>query len=262
MTKTVHLEYAPLGLIGALTPQANTTVEPEFNILWPPGYAMINARLTSKRDTIEARLVDYWNTIDLTLDQFANAPINAYAFGCTGTSYLVGSEQEDSAVRRIEAARGAPFITSARAVTDALNALSAKRIGLVSPYPPGLTEASIGYWHGRGFEVVETSSAFNPESGFHPIYSLAAASARDALNQLKTKDIEAIVMLGTGMPTLQPIADVASSGGPPVVSCMLCLAWRTILAIQGAAPNRESILEWSSGKGWAARLAVRRATPA
>ena len=259
---SITLEYAPLGLIGALTPQANTTVEPEFNILWPPGYAMINARLTSKRDTIEARLVDYWNTLDLTLDQFANAPVDAYAFGCTGTSYLVGVEQEDSVVRRIETARGAPFITSARAVTDALNAISAKRIGLVSPYPPALTEASIKYWRSRGFTIVETSSAFNPESGFHPIYSLAAASAQDALNQLRTKDIEAIVMLGTGMPTLQPIANVAGSGGPPVVSCMLCLAWRTVLAIRRIAPDRASVLEWSSGTGWADRLATRRAMPA
>jgi maleate cis-trans isomerase len=249
-------------LIGALTPQANTTVEPEFNILWPPGYTMINARLTSKRDTIEARLVDYWNTIELTLNQFANAPIDAYAFGCTGTSYLVGADQEDDVVHRIEIARGVPFITSARAVTDALNALSAKRIGLVSPYPPGLTEASIGYWQSRDFEIVETSSAFNQESGFHPIYSLAAASAQDALSQLKKEGVEAIVMLGTGMPTLQPIADVAGSGGPPAVSCMLCLAWRTVLAIQGTVPTRASILEWVSGAGWAARLAARRLTTA
>ncbi len=97
------LEYSPLGLIGTLTPQANTTVEPEFNLLFPPGYAFINARLTSRKDTIEARLIDYWNTIETSLDQFANAPISAYAFGCTGTSYLVGAAAEKEAVAKIEA---------------------------------------------------------------------------------------------------------------------------------------------------------------
>ena len=47
------VEYAPKGLIGVLTPQANTTVEPELAILWPRGVAMINARLTSAKTTIE-----------------------------------------------------------------------------------------------------------------------------------------------------------------------------------------------------------------
>ena len=45
----MSLEYAPRGLVGMLTPQANTTVEPEFNLLWPPGVAMINARLISDK---------------------------------------------------------------------------------------------------------------------------------------------------------------------------------------------------------------------
>ncbi len=248
------LEYSPLGLFGTLTPQANTTVEPEFSLLCPPGYAFINARLTSRKDTIAARLVDYWQTIEATLDQFANAPIAAYAFGCTGTSYLVGAAAEQAVVARIEAARGVPFITSARAVVDALNTLSARRIGLVSPYPPDLTEASVAYWQGCGFEVAEVSSAFNPGSAFHPIYSLPAASAHDALTQLKSRSLDAVVMLGTGMPTLAPILAVAGSGGPPVMSCMLCLGWRTVAAVKGGTPDRETLERWIAGEGWGARL--------
>ena len=49
----VSVEYAPKGLVGVLTPQANTTVEPEYAILTPPGYAFINARMTSPHKTIE-----------------------------------------------------------------------------------------------------------------------------------------------------------------------------------------------------------------
>ena len=257
MSATTQLEYAPLGLIGTLTPQANTTVEPEFAVLWPPGYAMINARLTSSQSTIMARLRDYWATTEASLGQFANAPLSAVAYACTGASYLAGKDEEDALVARIEDARGTPFVTSARAVTDALRALSAIRIGLVSPYPADLTEASIGYWKSRGFDVVETSSAFDADSAFHPIYSLAASSASGALDLLRDKPVDAIVMLGTGMPTLGPIAETAGWAGPPVMSCMLCLAWRTIEAIERREPTQDSVTAWIGGDGWARRLAER-----
>src|SRR6185312_17475086 len=45
------VEYAPRGLIGLLTPHANTTLEPEFFILMSPGYAFLNARLVSDKPT-------------------------------------------------------------------------------------------------------------------------------------------------------------------------------------------------------------------
>lgn len=252
------LEYGPLGLVGVLTPQANTTVEPEFSLLCPPGYAFINARLTSDKGTIEARLVDYWRTIEAKLDQFANAPISAYAFGCTGTSYLVGLDEEKKVVGNIEEARGVPFITSARAVVDALNLISARRIGLVSPYPLDLNKASIAYWQSCGFDVAEVSNAFNPDSSFHPIYSLPAASARDALAVLKKRDVDAIVMLGTGMPTLAPILEMAGREGPPVLSCMLCLGWRAAQAVKGVEPDRDTLFRWIAGEGWGARLVARQ----
>jgi maleate cis-trans isomerase len=139
-----------------------------------------------------------------------------------------------------------------------LRALGAERIGLVSPYPDDLTEASIGYWQSRGFAVAECVGAFNTESSFHPIYSLAASSARDGLLALRDKPVEAIVMLGTGMPTLAPIAEAAGWDGPPVMSCMLCLAWRTIQAIKGRPPSAENAMAWINGTGWSDRLATTR----
>ena len=125
-----QLEYAKGGLIGVLTPQANTTVEPEFTILWPAGVTMLNARLTSPKNTIEERLVDYTEKIETTIDQFANAPIQAVAFGCTGASYLIGQEKEQGICKKIKQNKGIDFITAARAVTDSFKALGAKKIGL------------------------------------------------------------------------------------------------------------------------------------
>ncbi|MFT6580296.1 MAG: maleate cis-trans isomerase [Alphaproteobacteria bacterium] len=260
-------EYAAHGLIGALTPQANSTVEPELAILWPPGYAILNARITSPSTSLVQRMRDYWPGTDSYLDQFGVAPLSAVAYCCTGVSYIAGKDAEDALVARIETERGYPLITSALAVTDALRVLGATRIGLVSPYPDDLTEASIGYWESRGFVIANCVKAVGDADSFHPIYSLTGNSARDAMTSLLKEPLgaaplDAIVLLGTGMPTLAPLSERAAdikwdaTTSPPVLSCMLCLAWRTKLAADGAAPSANNLAPWLAGEGWTDRLAA------
>jgi maleate cis-trans isomerase len=254
----MSLEYARRGLVGMLTPQANTTVEPEFSLLWPAGVAMINARLMSDKSSMSARLFDYFDNYAAALRQFANAPVGVVAAACTGASYLAGRAREAALVEEIEARHGFPFITAALAVVDALTALKARRLGLVSPYPDDLNRASIGYWQSHGFEVMDVANAFNSESAFHPIYSLGGSVAAKALRALEGKPLDAIVMLGTGMPTLHPIADSIGWNGGPVMSCNLCLAWRAVEALDKQSPRRSTLEEWLSGKGWVAQLRARQ----
>jgi maleate cis-trans isomerase len=253
----MSLEYAPRGLVGMLTPQANTTVEPEFNILWPAGVAMINARLMSDKSSMSARLVDYFENYAASLRQFANAPVGVVAAACTGASYLAGRDREAAVVKDIAAKHGYPFITAALAVVDALTVLKARRIGLVSPYPNDLNSTSVAYWQSHGFEVAEIANAFNTESAFHPIYSLGGSAAANALRTLEGKPLDAIIMLGTGMPTLAPIAGSIGWNGAPVMSCNLCLAWRALEALNRQAPQVATLELWLEGKGWVDRMRQR-----
>jgi maleate isomerase len=254
----MSLEYAPRGLVGVLTPQANTTVEPELNLLWPPGVAMINARLMSDKAAMTDRLVDYFANYGASLRQFANAPVAVAAAACTGASYLAGRQREAALVAEISARNGYPFITAALAVVDALATLQARRLGLVSPYPEDLNRASVAYWQSHGLEVVEVALVSNSEGAFHPIYSLGGSSAAQALRALERESLDAIVMLGTGMPTLMPIADAIGWDGAPVMSCNLCLAWRAVEALERQPPRRSTLEAWLAGAGWVERLMARR----
>lgn len=110
---TEMLEYAPKGLIGVLTPQANTTVEPEFSILCPPGYGLVTARLTSDKSSMDDRLIDYVLSLEKTVDRFANMPLGVMLFACTGASYLVEPEEERAIIAGIEAKRSLKLITAA-----------------------------------------------------------------------------------------------------------------------------------------------------
>ncbi|MCX7311140.1 MAG: hypothetical protein WCG92_12945 [Hyphomicrobiales bacterium] len=254
----MSLEYASRGLVGMLTPQANTTVEPEFNLLWPPGVAMINARLMSDKESMSARLVDYFANYGSSLRQFANAPIGVAAAACTGASYLAGREREAVVSKAIAEQSGFPFITAALAVVDALTVMKARRIGLVSPYPDDLNRASVAYWTSHGFGVAEVASVFNSGSAFHPIYSLGGSNAAEALAALEDKRLDAIVMLGTGMPTLAPIAQSIGWRGAPVMSCNLCLAWRVVETVEQQEPSIAALEPWLRGEGWVDRLVAHK----
>jgi maleate cis-trans isomerase len=247
----MSIEYGSRGLVGLLTPQANTTVEPEFWSMLPPGFSAINGRMTSACASIEARLVDYFERLEASCEQFANAPVGCLAVACTGASYLVGREREAELISAIERRHGVPLFTAATSVVAALTALGARRIGLSSPYPEGLSKASVAYWSSQGFEVAAISSATTDDSQFHPIYSIPADAAARTLAALNRPDIDAIVMLGTGMPTLGPIAALADWSGPPVLSCMLALGWRCISAL---APELAPMKLWTAEPHWKARL--------
>jgi maleate cis-trans isomerase len=250
----MSLEYAPRGLVGMLTPQANTTAEPEFNILWPRGVAMISGRLMSDKNLLNDRLVDYFDSYNQALKQFANAPIGVAAAACTGASYLAGREREASVIAEISSRRGHPFITAAMAVADALRVLDAHRIGLVSPYSDDLDRASVTYWQAHGFEVAELVSAVTRSGTFHPIYSLDGSAALAALHTLYGKPLDAIVMLGTGMPTLRPIMETIGWSGAPIMSSNLCLAWRVVQALERRSPDASTLASWLNGDGWVDRL--------
>lgn len=246
--------YGPKGLIGVFTPQANTTVEPEMALLTPPGFAFVNARMTSMKGTIAERLVDYMDQFPGSLAQFANAPVDVIALACTGASYLIGHEREATLIADITARTGVPALTGASASIDALNRLGARRIALVSPYGSHLDGDSAPFWEKSGFTVAAEASAFRDSGAFHPIYALPSGAARHALGSLDGGDIDAVLLLGTGMPTLHTIADCPRLGKAPVLSCMLALAWRAVAYLDPAEDSREALLAWIDGRSWRARL--------
>ena len=69
------------------------------------------------------------------------------------------------------------------------------------------------------------------------------------------EDLDAVLMLGTGMPTLDAIAAVPFLGKAPVLSCMLCLGWKYLSLRDPAADCAAGVLDQVRGGSWADALA-------
>ncbi len=246
----MSLEYAPSGLLGVLTPQANTTAEIEFSAMMPPGFASLVTRMTSAQPDLEGRLIEYFERLDQSIAQFANAPLAAIAVACTGSSYLIGPEREDALFSKLSSELGLPVTSAGLSVVQACQTLSARRIAVLSPYSDSLTTASIAYWQARGLEVVEVVRVGSNATAFHPIYSIQASATLQALQAVQTDEAQAIICLGTGLPSLRTILAHPVHRSAPVFSCMVALAWNALRLAQQQTADAPRLRDFIAGGDW------------
>jgi len=240
-------EYGRAGTIGIGVPQANTTVEAEFRAITPDGVNLITARLQGSRSDSRARLVDYFRSLETTLDTFDSAPLDAFGFACTGSSYLLGLEQNRAAFADLSQRRGYPVVSAAEAILESLAHVGARSIALVAPYPQWLTEASLGFWRDAGIAVDEVVQVSGDTADTRNVYNITSADALDAARKLKHVDVGAILLSGTGMPTLGAVGGIARAFGKPVLSSNLCLSWALGKRLGIAAPPPwEQRAHWES----------------
>jgi maleate isomerase len=237
-------DYGARGLIGVLPPQANTTVEAELGVLLEPDVAIVVSRLTCYEKDSRARLIGYFHNVEAALRAFDTAKPELVLFACTGSTYLVGLDEED---RRF-AAQPLRILSAARAVLQALDALKATRIALVSPYPAWLSDACVAFWNAQGRTVVAVRAPAGDRSDTRRIYDLGSKDAQKEIEALADVDVDCILITGTGMPSLAAIAKARVS--VPVLSSNLCLAW--------AAQKKIALQAWlAPDAAWRRRLAAR-----
>ena len=104
---------------------------------------------------------------------------------------------------------------------DQLQAMGARRIAVVSPYPDDLHAAGLTYWRAAGFDVIAQHRVETGSSDTRSIYGLGSQAALAALAAAKASAPDAVLLAGTGMPTLDLIEP---DGHPPVISSNHCLA--------------------------------------
>ena len=213
--------YHPTHRIGLLAPSANPAVEPELRHLLPVSAALHVTRLPVMPDTtLEQRNAIYLAAAETALGAFGALRLDAVAVGITGPSYALPPAEDAALQDHLSARAGRPVVLAARAIAEALAALGRTRLTLFSPYPGWLTERAERYWRAAGFEL----ESFKACDTFRA-YEMTPEEVADGLARLSPPADGVVLLSGTGMPTLDPMAWMRERVGVPLLSSNLAIAF-------------------------------------
>ncbi len=214
--------WHPTHRIALVTPSANPAVEHETRHLLAPQAALHVTRMpVMPGTTLEQRNAAYLEALDRSLDGFGALAMDAAIYGITGPSYAVTPEQDAAMQDRVSDALGRPMVLAARGLAEALAALGRPKLLLFSPYPGWLTERAERYWRLAGLELADS---FKVSETFRA-YELTPEEVADGLAKLNPPADCAVLLSGTGMPTLDAMEWMRERLGVPLLSSNLASAW-------------------------------------
>ncbi len=167
----------------------------------------------------------------------ADARCDAIAFHCTANSTSDGADGEARLLAALQAATTAAVTTTATAIRQALAALGARRIVLVTPYTEAVTEHEAAFFRAAGFDVIGTAA--KNLGGSDAYCSTPAAAWKAALLEARAPDADAYVLSCANIACFDVIERVEAQLEKPVVTSNQAVLWATLRA--AVAPRPEGL---------------------
>ncbi len=126
--------------IGLIVPSVNSVMEPDFYRHLPQNVSLHTARMYIDEVTVagEERMLDKF-TLQAARDLSTVRP-HVVVFGCTSAGALRGREYDRKMCARISAVTSSPVVSVIESVSEALAAMGAKKVLVLTPYVDELNQ--------------------------------------------------------------------------------------------------------------------------
>ena len=218
---------------GALIPSTNTTVEIEYSHLIPAGIAQAHyGRMMSSNYGTSPFASPLDADVEYQAKLLGTARVEMICLIQTSACLFKDDYDEVTCARITEHSGGIPAITSAMAIGEALRALNARHVALVSPYSEEVNARARHYFEGKhGLQIVALEGFAAKNS--YMIGKLGPENARDAFARIDRPEIEAFVVPGGNFPTIQSIAAWEREFKKPVVTTNQACVWAVLRRLGG-----------------------------
>lgn len=218
--------------IGIVVPSTNTTVGPECELFRVPGVTCHTGRITIKErplNTEEAffeHMAMMREGMGTAIDQVMTAGLDHLIMGIALETFWGGVAAADKLQAELAERAGVGVTMGSAAVVAALRKFRAQRIAILTPHQPRGDEIVRAYMSEAGFEVVRLKGLACKSPRL--IAQVPYADIRTALRELDGDDVNALLQVGTALPTVAVAAEAERWLGKPVLAINAVSYWDAI----------------------------------
>ena len=206
--------------IGLLLPSSNTTMEPEFYTMAPDTITIHTARMLL-HDVTVAGLENMAEDAIKAAKLLSTANVDIIVYGCTSGSLIRGIEWEENLVNKIQETTGIPAITTVGAVVEALKAVGATKVSVVTPYIDELNKLEEVFLGAHGFHVSTIKGL-----GLKDNLRIGKVPFDDILRIIEVSpDSDCLFISCTNLPVVKYIPELESKYKVPVVTSNQASMW-------------------------------------
>ncbi|HUC52150.1 MAG TPA: hypothetical protein VMA30_22400 [Xanthobacteraceae bacterium] len=226
----------PRARVGLIIPSVNRMTEPQFNRFAPPGLGIhvARGRVAGGPPRTVAELTD---EITHAAGTLADANPDLIVFHCTHTSMKEGADGEARIIDLIRRTTGIEAVSTSSLVNEALHALGAKNVLVLSPYQSNAD--IIAYLTAAGFKVVkDVALACATPAAFEAVtpqrwYEIALEN--------DSPQIDGVFLSCTNTTQIEAVEAIERALGKPVVNSNQAVLWGCLSRLKKAFGDDWSI---------------------
>ena len=240
----------PRGKFAVLAPSTNTSVQPEFDAMRPPGVTNHHSRLVipNSRVTDDARFLAMMDNIRAALLPALEAALTCepdyVILGMSSETFWDGLKGSLLLRRKLErrARRGIAMGSDACRAALRTYGRGIRRLGVITPYMPVGDRQVRRFFGDCGYEIVNLVGlkCRSPVQIAH----VTRETLRKAIEQVNRGKVDAVVQVGTNLAMAELAATAESWLGKPVIAINSATYWYALrqFGIKDRMPGWGSLL--------------------
>jgi maleate isomerase len=220
---------------GVIGPSTNTIVQPDFEMMRPPGVTNHYSRIFTpnthavSNDTFKAGIeLIGRNVLDAVRSVMTCSP-DYLVMGMSSVTFVGGARGADDFQRTIERESGVGASIGSHSCTAAFRAYGGiKRIAFLSPYYPVANAEVAQFFRERGYEVVRNLCLKCPS--WTGIAEVTPSVLRAKILELDGPDVDAIIQVGTNLSMVKLAAVAEAWLRKPVIAINTATYWHALRA--------------------------------